>query len=97
MATALIILTIGIVLAAAILAFALRGGQRNDAPDPRLDSVLTAQGEIAGQFKQTVEAQAGLQKALRPPRPTLTQRLGESLDFGRKTSETPAGLTRGSA
>ena len=64
MTTALIILTIGIVAAAAILAFALRGGRRTDAPDPRLDSVLTAQGEIAGQFKQTVEAQAVLQKAL---------------------------------
>jgi DNA recombination protein RmuC len=93
MATALIILTIGIVLAAAILAFALRGGQRNDAPDPRLDSVLTAQGEIAGQFKQTVEAQAGLQKALSDRIDALNNRLGQSLsDSATKTAATISGI-----
>jgi DNA recombination protein RmuC len=93
MATALIILTIGIVLAAAILAFALRGGRRNEAPDPRLDSVLTAQGEIAGQFKQTVEAQAGLQKALSDRIDALNNRLGQSLsESATKTAATISGI-----
>ena len=34
------------------------------APDPRLDTLIAAQGEIAGQFSQTLEAQAELQKQL---------------------------------
>jgi len=57
MEIALIILAVGVVVAALVLAFALRRPASGERSDPRLDSVLQAQGDIAGQFKQTVEAQ----------------------------------------
>lgn len=91
MQTALIILALGIVTAAAIFAFAsYRPAIVEPArPDPRLDTVLQAQGEIVGQFKQTIEAQAQLQKALSERIDALNQRLGDSLkDSTQKTSET---------
>ena len=90
MEIALIILAVGVVVAAIIVAFALRrpAAQEAERSDPRLDSVLQAQGDIAGQFKQTVEAQTQLQKALSDRLDQLTQRLGESLKVsGEKTSE----------
>jgi len=97
----LIVLGIAIVAAAAILAFALRG--RGDPtrppaiepprPDPRLDTVLQAQGDIAGRFQQTIAAQAELQKALSERIDALNQRLGETLsDSATKTAATIAGI-----
>jgi DNA recombination protein RmuC len=91
METALIILAIGIVAAAAILAFAWRGTQRNEAPtpDPRLDSLLQAQGDIAGQFKQTVAAQNALSERME----ALNNRLSQSLsDSATKTAATISGI-----
>jgi DNA recombination protein RmuC len=85
MATALIILTIGIVLAAAIIAVALS----RPRPDPRLDTLLQSQGEISGQFKQTLQSQALLQKALSDRIDALNNRVGESLkETATKSAET---------
>ncbi|MGZ5987619.1 MAG: hypothetical protein ACXWLZ_01085, partial [Rhizomicrobium sp.] len=68
MEIALIVLAVGIVIAAVIVAFALRGrasaAVEPPRPDPRLDTVLAGQGEITGRFQQTIAAQAELQKAL---------------------------------
>ena len=52
-----------LIVAAAIVAFALRrpAAPETATPDPRLDTLIAAQGEIAGQFSQTVAAQAELQ------------------------------------
>ncbi|HEX4533847.1 MAG TPA: DNA recombination protein RmuC [Rhizomicrobium sp.] len=88
---ALVLLAAAVVAAAAILAFALT---RKAAPvaapaDPRLDSVMAAQGEIAGRFQQTVEAQAALQRTLSERLDALNKRLGESLhDSAEKTAAT---------
>jgi len=90
----LIILSAGIVAAAAILAFALRARStpaviEPPRPDPRLDTVLAGQGEITGRFQQTIAAQAELQKALSDRIDALNQRLGEGLhNQTEKTSET---------
>ncbi len=58
-------------------------------PDPRLDTLLAAQGEISGRFQQTLESQAQLQKALSERLDGLTQRMGESLhESAEKTAAT---------
>lgn len=89
MEIALIVLAVAIIVAAAILAFALRRPPAEAAHDPRLDTVLAGQGEITGRFQQTIEAQAQLQKALGERIDALNQRLGESLQQStEKTSET---------
>jgi DNA recombination protein RmuC len=80
MDSAFVVLSIALVAAAAIVAFALRGrASEPTKPDPRLDSVLQAQGDIAGRFQQTVAAQGEMQKALSDRIDALNQRLGESL------------------
>jgi hypothetical protein len=56
MELALIILAVAVLAAAAIVAF---GRPRRVEPalaDPRLDTLLAKQGEIGGQFTQTVAA-----------------------------------------
>ena len=83
MELALILLSIAVILAAAILAFALRKPVAEPAGlDPRLDDVIRGQGAIAEQFRQTstqVEA--------------LKERLGESLsENATKTAETLGGI-----
>ena len=94
MEIALILLAVGIVAAAAILAFALRGRGAQVAPeppraDPRLDDVIRGQGSIAGQFQQTLESQAKLQTMLAERIEALDKRLGESLsDSATKTAAT---------
>ena len=91
METALIILTAGIVLAATILAFAWRGARHDEtsAPDPRLDSLLQAQGDIAGQFKQTIAAQTALSERM----DSLNNRLSQSMsDSATKTAATISGI-----
>ena len=88
---ALVLLAIAIVAAAAILAFALT---RKPAPaalpaDPRLDTVIAAQGGISERFQQTIEAQAQLQRTLSERLDALNKRLGESLhDSAEKTAAT---------
>jgi DNA recombination protein RmuC len=73
MDTALIILAIAVVAAAAIVAL------RRRAPDPRLDDVIRGQGSITGQFQQTLDAQARLQTMLAERIEALDKRLGETL------------------
>jgi DNA recombination protein RmuC len=94
MEIALIVLAVAVVVAAAILAFALRKPAAPIAiepprPDPRIDTLIAEQGKIGGQFSQTLEAQAQLQKALGERIDALNQRLGETLtDSATKTAAT---------
>ncbi|MBV9475846.1 MAG: DNA recombination protein RmuC, partial [Acidobacteria bacterium] len=94
----LIVLGIAIVAAAGIMAFAMRGRAPVAAPevpppDPRLDSVMAQQGEIAGRFQQTVEAQAALQRTLSERIEALDKRLGETLSASAsQTAATIAGI-----
>ena len=90
---AYIVLAAALVIAAAILAFALRRPAPpppvEQKPDPRLDSLIATQGEIKGQFNQTVAAQAELQRTLTEQIEALTKRLGETLtDSATKTAAT---------
>jgi len=92
MELALIILAIAVVLGAAILAFA-----RPRAPavvaDTRLDAVLSGQGDISGQFKAAIQAQAELQRTLDERIAALDKRLGENLtDSATKTAASIAGI-----
>jgi len=81
----LIILAGGIVIAAAIVFLALR----RQRPDPRLDSLLQAQGDIAGQFKQTVAAQTALSDRIDALNNRMSQSLSESAT---KTAATISGI-----
>jgi DNA recombination protein RmuC len=88
---AYLILAAALVLAAGILAFALRRPAVADPqkPDPRLDTVIATQGNIAGQFQQTVEAQRMLSERL----DALSKQLGNSLKENTdKTAETLGGI-----
>ena len=92
---ALIILAVAVVAAAAILAFARRPAAPVPvaAPDPRLDTVLAKQGEIGGQFTQTVAAQESLARTLNERLAALEQRMGENLtDSATKTAASIAGI-----
>jgi len=82
-----IILAVALIAAAAIVFFALRRPQAQ--PDPRLDTVIAAQGEITGRFQQTIQAQAELQRTLAERIDALNKRLGDTLTEGTaKTGET---------
>jgi DNA recombination protein RmuC len=94
---ALILLAIAVVAGAGIIAFAMRGRGAPPAepprPDPRLDTVLQAQGDILGRFQQTIDSQAALQKVLGERIDALNQRLGESLkESTDKTAATLGGI-----
>ena len=83
----LILLAAAVVLAAFVLAVTLK--RATAAADPRLDAVIAVQGNIAGQFQQTVAAQAELQRTLAERIDALNHRLGESLsESAAKTAET---------
>jgi DNA recombination protein RmuC len=85
----LIILAVALVLAALILAFSRRAAPAAQ-PDPRLDSVLSGQGAIAEQFRQTVAAQAAMTAQV----DALKEKLGESLAASaQKTGETFVSIT----
>jgi DNA recombination protein RmuC len=90
MDTAFIVLAVALVAAAGIVAFALRRPKLAETrPDPRLDTVIEAQGKITGQFQQTIATQAELQRTLAERIDALNKRLGESLqDSAEKTSKT---------
>jgi DNA recombination protein RmuC len=97
MDSAFLILAAAMVIAAAIVAFALRRPAALEAeppkPDPRLDALLAAQGEIKGQFSQTVAQQAELQRTLTERMDALNKRMGDSLtESATKTAETIAGI-----
>lgn len=88
---ATVILAGALIIAAAIVAFALRRPQA--ASDPRLDTVIAGQGGITERFQQTLEAQTQLQKALGERIDALNARLGETLtDSAMKTAETLGGI-----
>jgi DNA recombination protein RmuC len=92
---ATLILAGALVAAAGIVAFALRrpASQPPPGPDPRLDDVIRGQGNIAGQFQQTLDAQARLQIMLAERIEALDKRLGESLtDSATKTAATISGI-----
>jgi DNA recombination protein RmuC len=86
-----ILLAGAVVIAAFVLALTLRrpAPPPDARPDPRLDTLLTAQGNIAGQFQQTVEAQRTLSERL----DALSKQLGSSLKENTdKTAETLGGI-----
>jgi DNA recombination protein RmuC len=92
---ALIILAVALVLAALIMAYARPTAMPGEpaAPDPRLDTLLAKQGEIGGQFTQTVAAQEGLTRTLGERLEALEKRVGENLtDSATKTAATIAGI-----
>ena len=78
---ALIVLAAAVVAAALILAFARSKTAKTEPPaaDPRLDTLLAKQGEIGGQFTQTVAAQEALTRTLGERLEALEKRMGESL------------------
>jgi DNA recombination protein RmuC len=96
MEIALIILAVAVVAAALIVAFlrpktALPEPAR---PDPRLDTLLAKQGEIGGQFAQTVAAQEALTRTLGERLEALEKRVGENLAAtAKQTGETFVSIT----
>jgi DNA recombination protein RmuC len=88
----LIILAIAVLAAAAIFAFA-RPKPPAPLPDPRLDMLLAKQGEIGGQFSQTVQAQEALTRTLGARLEALEKRMGENLtDSATRTAAAVAGI-----
>jgi DNA recombination protein RmuC len=94
MEIALFALAAAIIAAALILAFAKRPAPAGPpASDPRLDTVIAAQGGISERFQQTIESQSLLQKALSERMEALNQRLSESLNASAaKTAESLGGI-----
>jgi len=89
------VLAAAVVVAAVILAFTLRpkGPAEPAAPDPRLDALLTKQGEIGGQFTATVAAQEALTRTLNERLAALEKRMGDNLtDTATKTAASIAGI-----
>ena len=83
----LIVLGVALVVAAAILAIALRRSEAK--PDSRLDAVISEQGKISGQFQQTLASQSELQRLLAERLDALNKRLGDGLaDSATKTAAT---------
>jgi DNA recombination protein RmuC len=82
-----------VVAAALIFAFARPKAAPEARPDPRLDTVISGQGAIAGQFQATLEAQAQLSRSLAERLEALDKRLGENLkESASKTGETLGGI-----
>jgi len=94
MELALILLAGAVVLGAVILAFSQRRPVAEPLPlDPRLDTLLAKQGEIGGQFSQTVAAQEALTRTLGERLEALEKRMGENLtDSATKTAASIAGI-----
>ncbi len=93
---AVIILAVAVVAAALILAFARAkpAPPEPPRPDPRLDALLTKQGEISGQFVQTVAAQEALARTLGERLEALEKRVGENLAAtAKQTGETFVSIT----
>jgi DNA recombination protein RmuC len=93
MELALILLGLAVVAAAAIMAFARPRRAEPPTVDPRLDTLLAKQGEIGGQFTQTVAAQEALTRLLGERLEALEKRMGENLtDSATKTAASIAGI-----
>ncbi|HWY64170.1 MAG TPA: DNA recombination protein RmuC, partial [Rhizomicrobium sp.] len=92
---ALMVLAAAVVLAALILALVRPETVAKEpaAPDPRLDTLLTKQGEIGGQFTQTVAAHETLTRTLGERLEALEKRMGDNLtDSATRTAATIAGI-----
>ena len=92
---ALMVLAAAVVLAALILALVRPETVAKEpaAPDPRLDTLLTKQGEIGGQFTQTVAAHEALTRTLGERLEALEKRMGDNLtDSATKTAASIAGI-----
>lgn len=93
---AVIILAVAVVAAALIVAFARPKPVVTEPPraDPRLDTLLAKQGEIGGQFTQTVAAQEALARTLGERLEALEKRMGENLAAtAKQTGETFVSIT----
>jgi DNA recombination protein RmuC len=94
MEIAVIILAVAVLAGALILAFARPKGAPAPVPDPRLDALLAKQGEIGGQFTQTVAAQETLTRILAERLEALEKRVGENLAAtAKQTGETFVSIT----
>ena len=96
MEIALIILAVAMVAAALIVAFLRPKAVLPEParPDPRLDTLLAKQGEIGGQFAQTVAAQEALTRTLGERLEALEKRVGENLAAtAKQTGETFVSIT----
>jgi DNA recombination protein RmuC len=91
---AVIILGLALVVAAAILAFALTRPKPSAQPDPRLDTLLARQGEVGGQFTAAVAAQETLARTLGERLEALEKRVGDGLSAtAKQTGETFVSIT----
>ena len=83
MGMAFVVLAAALLISAALVSFALIRRNPEPAtqlkPDPRLDQLIAVQGEIAGQFKQTVVTQAELQRTLSERIDGLNRQLQDQL------------------
>jgi DNA recombination protein RmuC len=96
MEIAVIVLAVAVVAAALILVFARPkpAPVEPPRPDPRLDTLLAKQGEIGGQFVQTVAAQEALSRTLGERLEALEKRVGENLAAtAKQTGETFVSIT----
>src|SRR6202012_1124244 len=92
---AVIALAVAVVAAALIVAFVRPKAAVTEPPrpDPRLDTLLAKQGEIGGQFTQTVAAQEALTRTLGERLEALEKRMGEKLtDTATKPAASIAGI-----
>jgi len=91
---AVLFLAVAMVAAALILAFGRAKPAAAPVPDPRLDTLLTKQGEIGGQFSQTIAAQEALTRTLGERLEALEKRMGENLTAtAKQTGETFVSIT----
>jgi DNA recombination protein RmuC len=96
MEIAVIALGVAVFAAALILAFARPrpAAVEPPRPDSRLDTLLAKQGEIGGQFTQTIAAQEALTRLLGERLEALEKRMGENLAATTKqTGETFVSIT----
>lgn len=96
MEIAVIVLAVAVVAAALIMAFARPKTAIAEPakPDARLDMLLAKQGEIGGQFTQTVAAQEALTRTLGERLEALEKRLGDNLAAtAKQTGETFVSIT----
>jgi DNA recombination protein RmuC len=83
MGLAFVVLAMALLASAALVSFAMLRRRpepvQQPLPDPRLDQLIAAQGEITGQFKQAVATQAELQRTLSERIDMLNRQLQDQL------------------
>ena len=91
---AVVLLGVAVLVAAGMVAFALTRSRPAAAPDTRLEAVISGQGDISGQFKAAVQAQAELQRSLGERLESLEKRIGDNLkDSAEKTGQALGSIT----